>query len=442
MPDKPSDNGLLVSLLTSQFGARGRYMRVQKARFPDEPWRWREEWESGVIPASRERGPLVAWLISALFLGAGAVVAILAWDELTSGREPLLWLFLIFPLVGVLMLVNALIATARALRYGRPVLRLDATPCRLGGHVQGTIDFQGTRLPASEDAEIELQERHLFVQKTQDSTRIEWRVVWSQRFPLVLRGGETCLPVSLPIPSDGQGIDPAQLASTDWRVRLHAVTAGPDVNVAFLVPVFAGTDGDKGQTRATIEAAAAQATAAGGEKRLVHDLRRSGVSLRRHPGGLELWVLPIGWRRPGFAVTGAVFTALPAIVWALTVHSHHSLWWWLLVLPFLLLAALVDTLTFTKFLRVRAGQRGLRIVRHILGVPSVWQVPYEAISSIRPHSSMSSSGAEGTVNYYDLEICWQTGAKSRTVHLGLGITDKALATALANAFRAAHPTEF
>jgi len=435
MPGEPKNSDRLPAILTFQFGKRGARWRAQKARFPDEPWRWREDWESGVIPASKEGGPAGAWVLAVLFLAVGCGVTFLAWGELMSGKEPMLWFVTIFPFIGVCSLLRALVVTARAVKYGRPVLRLESTPCVLGGQLQGAIEFRNRRLPSAESAELELQERHVVVKKTRDGSRSETRVVWSLRVPIEVHGGENTVPVSLPIPSNGRQIDVDSPNMINWRVCLRVATPGADANVAFDLPVFAGEGGDPEQTKKRIESAREQDVLEAGEDALIDDLRQEGVRLKRYPAGLELHVRPLGLRRWGFAVTALVFAAIPVVFWFLALRKNPSIWRWLGFTPLAALGALIGSLTLTKSFRVRAGGKGLRITRHILGMPSVWQVPYEAIESVQPNSTMSASSAEGTVRYYDLDIKWQARGKSRKVCLGLGITDKAMAGALAQALR-------
>lgn len=383
------------------------------------------------IRASREGGPLISWLIALIVLGAGSAFVFVAWGELMKGKEPLLWLMLIFPFLGLIMVVQALVATARFLRYGRPVLRLDSAPCLLGGEIRGTVEFRARRLPSFQSAELELQERHLERVRTTKGSRSQYRAVWSLRVPVELRQGGNSVPLALPIPSDGSQTDSDSFESVSWRVRLRAETEGADLNVVFELPVLAGPGGDPGQTKATIEEAAARDVADEGESAMIERLRREGVALLRHPAGLELCVRPLGLRRVGFAIMSLIMLALPVGYWLVALRNQQSLGRWVGFGVFAALAALVFIPTMTKSYRLLAGTRGLRIVRRILGLRSVWQVPYEAIESIQPHSSMSTSDANGTVHYYDLKILWRAGEASRNVHLGLGITDKALAQALA-----------
>jgi hypothetical protein len=435
MSKSSNDNSFLVSLVTFKLGRQGARERALKARFPEEPWRWREDWDQGFVVKSAENGPVGAWFAALVTLGIGGLATGLAWHDLMGGKEPLLWLVLIFPVLGLGLLLRALLVTARALKYGRPVLRLEETPCALGREVRGTIEFQGMRLPATDAAELEIQERHVVVRKTSREAHYETRVAWSLRVPVAIREGATTLPVALPIPHDGAPIDASKTSGVSWRVCLRAAMPGPDLDIAFDLPVFASAEGDPALTKAAIDDAQAEHAIQAGEDALIESLQREGVRLKRHPAGLELRVAPLGLRRFGFAVTALVFAAAPVLFWLVVLRRHPSIWRWLGFAPLAGMGALVFSLTMTKRYRVLAGRKGLRIIRHILGVPTVWQVRYEDISGISPNSTMSTSGAQGTVHYYDLLIEWRTGERPRKVRLGLGITDKAMATALAEALR-------
>lgn len=391
--------------------------------------------EEGGIRASREGGPLASWLIALIVLATGSTFTFVVWGELMSGRLPLLWLILIIPFTGLLLAGRALVATVRYFRYGRPVLHLETVPCPLGGMIRGTVEFPGRYLPLFESAELELQERHLLHRKTGKKTESRMETVWRVRVPIPLPTGGNSIPLVLPVPGDGKPTEETGLNQVAWRACLRAATGGADLNVAFDLPVVAVPGGDPEQTKATIEAEAARKVLEGGEKVLIDQLRREKVALLRHPAGLELRVRPLGLRRFGFGIVALFMLALPAGYWLVALRDQQSLGRWLGFAVLATVAALVFIPTMTKSYRVLAGSRGLRIVRHILGVPKVWQIPYEAIESIQAHSSMSTSDANGTVHYYDLKMTWREGDSSRTVRLGLGVTDQALATALAHMLR-------
>ncbi|MDX9978969.1 MAG: hypothetical protein RBU25_02875 [Lentisphaeria bacterium] len=387
--------------------------------------------QEGAIRASREGGPLTSWLIALFVLGTGGVLVFGAWEEM--GGQPLLWLLLVYPFAGVLLAVRAMTVTIRLFRYGRPVLCLKSVPCPLGGAISGVIEFPGLRLPPFQSAELELHERHLLHRNPgRNSRKDQMETVWKVRVPIQLPPGGNRLAVTLPVPGDGKPTEPTGDDRVAWRILLRAATEGVNLGAAFDVPVSAGPGGDPGQTKATIEAAALRQYLAEGEKALMVRLDRERLTLRRYPAGLELRVLPLGLRRIGFGIASLFLLCLPLGYWVTVLQLQQSLGRWLGFAVLATAAALVSIPTMTKFFRVQAGRNDLRVVRHIFGIRRVWQIPYESIESIQPHSNMSGSDANGTVNYYDLKIVWRAGDTNRTVRLGLGITDKALATALAH----------
>ena len=414
----------------------GKVRRVLRARHPDEPWRWREDWEQGVIPASREGGPGTAWLIALLVLAIGVTFAVLAWDKLVGDGPSPVWFVFLFPLLGVHLALRAAVVTARALKYGRPALRLAGAPCVLGGSVQGTVEFRRGRFPQVHHVELELQQRVTRERGTSSSKEILTEIFWSLRVPAAIQAGASAIPVSLPIPADGNPTGGDELPATSWRLRIQAETAGPDLDAVFDLPVRDGGDGgDPAQTKDAIDAAQTEAVMGGGEKALIDSLGREGIRLSRHAAGLDLRVRPIGLRRGGFAIAALVFAALPVLYWIFLLSGQSGAGRWAGFVPLATLGATVLCLTMAKSYHVRAGRQGLRVVRRILGVPSSWQIRHEDIASLEAHSSMSSSSANQRVSYYDLVLKWRWRAKVTRVRIALGITEKALATALAEALR-------
>lgn len=395
-----------------------------------------EEQERGAIRASREGGPLTSWLIALIVLAMGGGFTFAVWEELMSGRQPLLWLLLVCPFAGVLLAVRAMTVTVRYFRFGRPVLCLKSVPCPLGGTLSGIIEFPGLRLPPFRSAELELHERHLLHRSTgRNSRKSQMETVWKVRVPIQLPPGGNRLAVTIPVPGDGKPTEATGAYRVAWRILLRAATEGVDMVVAFNVPVGTGPGGDPGQTKATIEAAAARQFQEEGEKALMARLGREGLTLCRQSAGLELRVLPLGLRRLGFGIASLFLLCLPLGYWVTVLQLQQSLGRWVGFAVLATLAALVSIPTLTKFFRVQAGRHGLRVVRHVFGIRSVWQIPYDSIESIRAHSNMSGSDANGTVFYYDLIVAWRENGSGRTVRLGLGITDKALALALAHTLR-------
>jgi hypothetical protein len=406
--------------------------KQRQESFPDEPWRWREDWEQGVIAASGDEGLLLTWAGGLLVLGVGCGVMFTLRRTLMAEGLSVAWLFAVFPIAGLWLLIRALVATARFLRYGRPVLRLDTVPCVLGGQLRGVIEFRRRQLPELEHASIEICER-CWLPGDRGTVQTGFRVLWRLSIPVTWQPSGTSVPIALPIPSDGKETDWDAPERPNWRLRLCATGPTVDLDVHFDLPVFAGEDGDPGQTKEAIRATVGDRATGTGEDTLIEDLQREGVRLKRYPAGLELRVSPVGMRRLGFAFLGLVFMAIPVAFWFLALRTGPNAERWLGFIVLAALGAVVGALTFAKSYRVRAGDKGLRITRRILGVPTVWQVPYGHVESVQPSPGRSVTTMGVTRHYYGLDIAWRAGGKRHGLGLGLSSSDKDLVRALAYA---------
>jgi len=183
--------------------------------------------------ASDQGRELVAhWFVALVMNGmfGGVAVGILIGEVRT---EPALeWLLLGIAALGPLLLVHAVVATVRWLRFRGVVLELDPVPGSLGGEVGGRILLPLRRLRA-EQCSVSLS--CIRVREGSDSTFES--TVWSvERRPWLAygRGGMEVAfafapPADLP-PSSADG-------SVTWVVRLVADVPGIDLDLTFPVEV-------------------------------------------------------------------------------------------------------------------------------------------------------------------------------------------------------------
>ena len=110
-----------------------------EASHPDSPWLWRADWASGRIVDSGRATMATAWIFAALwnlisfpsaFLGVRAAVQ--------EGNHAAL-LALLFPLVGVGLLVWAVRSTLRYRKYGVSRLELSTIPGVVGRTLTGMV---------------------------------------------------------------------------------------------------------------------------------------------------------------------------------------------------------------------------------------------------------------------------------------------------------------
>ena len=134
-------------------GLRVGYQRLKeaetrKADHPNEPWLWRTDWAAGRIEDSSRADLLGAWTFAAFWNLVSWPSAYLALNAALRQNKPAGFIALLFPLVGVWLLVRAILVTLRRRKYGISRLELSATPGAIGGNLAGTVSAPATLRPA------------------------------------------------------------------------------------------------------------------------------------------------------------------------------------------------------------------------------------------------------------------------------------------------------
>ena len=116
---------------------------------PDEAWRWRDDWASGTIVDATGRTMIGAWIFAVLWNLISWPSAVLALDELHKPGNRAAFLALLFPAIGLGLLVGAVRATVRAARFGGSVLTLRTVPGVIGHSLAGTVAVGRALTPAA-----------------------------------------------------------------------------------------------------------------------------------------------------------------------------------------------------------------------------------------------------------------------------------------------------
>ncbi len=131
--------GLMPEILALPRRVSRRFLR---RRYPDQPWRWRTDWASGLLCTNNRQRMIVAVTLAVLWNVLAAVACLLApWSRL--GSEPWWVLVALLPAVGVVFIALALLTVMRWRRQGDSRLRLDTVPGIVGGRIAGTAYLPG-----------------------------------------------------------------------------------------------------------------------------------------------------------------------------------------------------------------------------------------------------------------------------------------------------------
>jgi hypothetical protein len=232
-------------LIFGVFGLRTK-KKEDKSRLanPDQPWLWKPAWESGIIKACDKAG-MIAALCFALFWNVISFpIGFMAFTDgfLKQGEKGAL-VGLLFPFVGVFLIIWAVYAVLKYRKYGATTLQLASVPGVVGGKLAGIIHVPVHVVP-EDGFSLRLACIHHYVTGSGKHRNTHDDVVWEDSR---LLAGElletdhtrTALPVLFAVPFDARESSPD--VGNDgiiWRVEAKAKTRGIDFSTKFDVPVF------------------------------------------------------------------------------------------------------------------------------------------------------------------------------------------------------------
>ncbi|HEY5940145.1 MAG TPA: hypothetical protein VIT87_04945, partial [Gemmatimonadales bacterium] len=211
---------------------------------PDRPWLWRPDWASGRIIDSSRVTMFTAWLFAAFWNLVSFPTGFLGVRAAIQEGKPAALLALLFPLVGIGLVVWAVRATLRYRKYGVSRLELSTIPGVVGRTLTGMV-----RAPASLQPEEGFQVilscvRRVTTRSGKNSSTSE-SILWQDE--RLVRGEpsrtaaamETHIPVAFRLPADATPCDETDSNNRVlWRLRLSAIVPGVDYEAQFEVPVF------------------------------------------------------------------------------------------------------------------------------------------------------------------------------------------------------------
>ncbi len=218
-----------------------------RAVYPDEPWKWREDWSNGRI---RSGGKATAWF----FWGFGILWSLISTPLLFFLPEEILdkgnyaaLLGFLFPLVGIILLIVAARKTIQVRKYGDVEFIMKKVPGVLGGEVAGTIVLpRGLTGAATLSVHLSCIRRER--QRSGKNTSTNETVVWQTEATVVglIPTGEGTAQgalVAFRVPYDAS---PTEQIDADnsilWRLEAGAAVPGVDFAASFEIPVFKTRD--------------------------------------------------------------------------------------------------------------------------------------------------------------------------------------------------------
>jgi hypothetical protein len=384
--------------------------RKQRPVPPGLPtWQDRPEWVGNRIRSNARATLWVAWGFAVFWNAISSPIPFVLPGELAKGNQ-LAWVALIFPLVGLGLVVWAARQTLNWRRFGTTLLQMDPFPGAIGGDVGGVVEL---RLPFNprHRFHVTLTCQHVTTRRTSDGNETVRDVRWQDEQLAEVQPGlhGTRLrflfkpPGNLPGSRRGNG-------GYEWTVQIAASLPGTDFDRSWEVPVL--RDAGPQAARERIEPRPVEAGTPAPADALVR-IRETGT-------GVELYYPYL--RNPGMAVgtlvTGAGFIGFAWLFHAASAKDGMSELFIGLFGLFGLLIILLGLYLLGNSLRVTAGRQGLTSVRGIFGLRLARQAAADEITGIEKSIGMQSRQGSRSRAYYRIEVRTRDG---RSITAGSGI---------------------
>ena len=114
------------SILVSTWLYRQKALREAeaKAEHPNEPWRWNALWATGRIQSNNKKKMLFFWLFAVLWNAVTSPLLLMLPDHLGKSNKGELFLAMMFPAIGVGLLIWAIVRTLHWWRFGDVIFEM------------------------------------------------------------------------------------------------------------------------------------------------------------------------------------------------------------------------------------------------------------------------------------------------------------------------------
>jgi hypothetical protein len=394
-----------------------------EVRHPESPWLWRADWASGRIVDSSRPTMVTAWIFAALWNLISLPGAFLGVRSAIQEGNHVAFLALLFPLVGIGLLVWAVRSTLRYRKYGVSRLELSTIPGVVGRTLTGMV-----RAPAGMQPDDGFQVtlscvRRVTTRGGRNSSTSE-SILWQEERRVTgepsrtAAAMETHIPVAFRLPADAAACDDTDSNNRVlWRLRLSAEVPGVDYESQFEVPVFRTSGSD--QPLSAEEERITQDPLAGAGYQQPADSRIVVTTNRR---GTEL-LFPAA-RNPGAATSLTVFLLIWVGCIAIQVHLRAPLVFPIVtgIVGLLILVGVLDLWLQVSRVSVDAGT-----VTWATGYISTGRertLPASEIADVIASIGMQA----GATVYYDVAVVRKNGKK---IKVGRSVRDKGEAEWLA-----------
>jgi hypothetical protein len=376
------------------------------AEHPTQPWRWKREWAEGRIPSSGKARFLLPAVMAVLWNLISTPLLFILPREVFEKENYLALIGLIFPLVGLGLLVWAGRAFIRWQKFGDSVFEMSTFPGVIGGRLAGRV-LTSIDLDASAGFLVKLDNIHRVTTGSGDSRRTSERLLWQDERHLLEETAQydpsrSEIPIEFLIPYDAS---PTEERSDDdqvlWRLEVEAEVPGVDYSAQFEVPVF-----KTAESRPEAEEDDIHIEAWGGPSAAVPDLPELGIDSELLPtGGRRLIFGAARHKGAAASLTGflAIWLAINYLLFVLDAPIFFSIIWALFSL--LLVYGTLDLWFERRTIEVHPEH--LVLQGGIFGLGKPREIQRSAIREIKPVRGMQA----GNKLFYRIQLTTQDDKK-------------------------------
>jgi hypothetical protein len=218
-----------------------RQNRVQ-AEHPESPWMWRPDWAEGRANSKMRSTMKNAWTI-ALFWNLVSFPSAHFIPKQTYLEDPKTLALLIFPLVGIGLLIWAIRETLRCLEFGKTYFQMTDVPIAVGHELRGAIQARFPK-PPQHGIRLKLSCVNIVLSRNSKDQTTRQSILWRDEHSVAPQGlfaspMGTTIPVSFDIPPDARQTDSSDPHNAIvWLLQAEADVPGVDYRDVFEIPVF------------------------------------------------------------------------------------------------------------------------------------------------------------------------------------------------------------
>jgi hypothetical protein len=371
----------------------------------DQPWLANEKWQSGVVRSNSKASMYFTWGFALFWNLISAPLPFVIYEEVLEKNNLPALIGLLFPVVGIGLLVWAIRSTLEWRRFGAAPLKLDPFPGSIGGNVGGTIDV---RYPFDSNAKFSLTLTNLRSSVSgsgKNRSRSESALYQDAQMAHSSVGTSgTRLSFRFDVPEELTESDADQSDETYylWRLNLEAELPGTDIDRNYEIPVYA--TGEHSRQLSSFSIQRARSEQAG----IDLDTVRKSVRMSFDASGKAMR-FPLGRNLTG-GIVGILFGGIFAGVgWFLVMRAGHAFMGSVfgIVGSLVLLSSLYAML---NSLDIWLASGYLKTLRRILGIPAKRsQLALADIERFDYKSSMQTQSGGKHVMHYSVRAVGRSG---------------------------------